>query len=137
GLKGQDITLNLEGENASRGETAVLSLRKETEVLRFLDVAERPVPSLGRDFSAPVIIDYPYDEAALQHLLSYDSDPFNRWEAGQRLAMNLLLQGVAAHRAGAAVLFPDYLADAFGRVLADAGDDPAFAAEALALPPEV
>jgi aminopeptidase N len=84
-----------------------------------------------------VIVDYPYDELALQHLLSFDSDPFNRWEAGQRLAMNLLLQGVADHRAGRQVRFPDYLAQAFGRVLADAGNDPAFAAEALALPPEV
>ena len=135
--QGDDIELSLDGENACRGQTAVLSLRKQTEVFRFLDVPARPVPSLGRDFSAPVIIEYPYDEAALQHLLSYDTDPFNRWEAGQRLAMNLLLQGVAEHRAGSSVQFPEYLARAFGRVLADAGDDPAFAAEALALPPEV
>jgi aminopeptidase N len=135
--QGRDLTLRLEGEEASRGKTAVLSLRQETEVFRFLDVPEQPVPSLARDFSAPVIVDYPYDELALQHLLSFDSDPFNRWEAGQRLAMNLLLRGVADHRAGKPVQFPDYLAQAFGRVLADAGNDPAFAAEALALPPEV
>ena len=135
--EGRDLELRLEGEKASRGKSAVLSLRKETEVFRFLDVPAKPVPSLGRDFSAPVVIEYAYDESALQHLLSYDSDPFNRWEAGQRLAMNLLLQGVADHRAGKTVQFPEYLAQAFGRVLADAGNDPAFAAEALALPPEV
>ncbi|HZN47293.1 MAG TPA: DUF3458 domain-containing protein, partial [Ramlibacter sp.] len=137
GPEGRDLALRLEGDQASRGKSAVLPLRKETEVFRFLDVPAKPVPSLGRDFSAPVVIEYAYDEAALQHLLSYDSDPFNRWEAGQRLAMNLLLQGVADRRAGKAVQFPEYLAQAFGRVLADAGDDPAFAAEALALPPEV
>ena len=51
--------------------------------------------------------------------------------------MDLLLKGVAAHRAGGRVQFPDYLAEAFGRVLADADKDPAFAAEALSLPPEV
>jgi aminopeptidase N len=135
--EGRDLTLRLEGEKASRGKSAVLSLHKETEVFRFLDVPAKPVPSLARDFSAPVIVDYPYDELALQHLLSFDSDPFNRWEAGQRLAMNLLLQGVADYRAGKPLQFPDYLAQAFGRVLADAGNDPAFAAEALALPPEV
>jgi aminopeptidase N len=134
---GGELPLRLEGEAASRGKSIVLSLRGEDEVFRFVDVPAPPIPSLARDFSAPVIIDYPYDERALQHLLGYDSDPFNRWEAGQRLAMDLLLQGVADQRAGRAVHFPDYLADAFGRVLADAGDDPAFAAEALALPSEV
>ncbi len=135
--EGRDLPLRLEGEKTARGTSGVLSLRKETEVFRFLDVPAPPVPSLGRDFSAPVIIDYEYSDEALQHLLSYDSDPFNRWEAGQRLAMNLLLEGVADHRAGRPVQFPDHLAQAFGRVLDDAAQDPAFAAEALALPPEV
>src|SRR5262249_60074755 len=62
---------------------------------------------------------------------------FTRWEAGQRLAMKLLLAGVAEHRARRTPMFPDHLAIAYGRVLDDAADDPAFAAEALALPPEV
>jgi aminopeptidase N len=135
--QGRDLDLRLEGEATPRGPTAVLSLRRETEVFRFVDVAAPPVPSLARNFSAPVIVDYPYDEHALQHLLGFDSDPFNRWEAGQRLAMDLLLRGVADERAGRRVEFPDYLAEAFGRVLADAAKDPAFAAEALSLPPEV
>jgi aminopeptidase N len=135
--EGRDLPLRLEGEKTARGTSGVLSLRKETEVFRFLDVPSPPVPSLGREFSAPVIIDYGYSDEALQHLLSYDSDPFNRWEAGQRLAMKLLLEGVADHRAGRPVQFPDHLAQAFGRVLDDAARDPAFAAEALALPPEV
>jgi aminopeptidase N len=137
GPQGRDLPLRLQGENNGRGTSAVLSLRRATEVFRFLDVPARPVPSLGRDFSAPVVIEHPYDAAALQHLLGFDSDPFNRWEAGQRLAMGLLLEGVAAHRAGRPVQFPDYLAQAFGRVLGDAGSDPAFAAEALSLPLEV
>jgi aminopeptidase N len=115
----------------------VLSLRQEKTVFRFVNVPAPPVPSLGRDFSAPVIIDYPYGDDALRHLLSFDSDPFNRWEAGQRLALKLLLQGIADHLAGREVRFPDFLADAFGRVLADGPKDPAFAAEALALPVEV
>jgi len=135
--EGRDLPLRLEGEQAARGASRVLSLRQESEVFRFLDVPEHPVPSLGRDFSAPVIINYDYSDEALQHLLSYDSDPFNRWAAGQRLAMKLLLQGVTDHRAGHPLQFPDYLGLAFGRVLADGDKDPAFAAEALTLPPEV
>jgi aminopeptidase N len=137
GADGRDVPLRLEGESKSRGTSAVLSLRKEVEVFRFVDVAEAPVPSLGRGFSAPVIIEHEYGDTALRHLLSFDSDRFNRWEAGQRLAMSMLVKGIAAHRAGRPVQFPDWFARAFSRVLDDAADDPAFAAEALALPPEI
>ena len=49
-----------------------------------------PVPSLLRGFSAPVILEYDYSDAALTHLLAHDSDAFNRWEAGQRLYLRLL-----------------------------------------------
>ena len=69
-------------------------------------------------------------------MLSFDSDLFNRWEAGQRLALKLLLQGIIDHKTWGA-RFPDSLADAFGRVLADGLKDPAFAAEALTLPFEI
>jgi aminopeptidase N len=106
-------------------------------VFRFEHVAERPEPSLGRGFSAPVVIEYDYSDADLIHLLGYDSDPLNRWEAGQRLAMKLLLDAIAAGRSGRHAPFPTAFAEAFGRVLADAPRDPAFAAEVLALPAEV
>ena len=136
--EGRDLPLRLEGETDGRGhQRACCRCARRRRCSASSMCPPAPVPSLGRDFSAPVIIDYAYSDEALQHLLSYDSDPFNRWEAGQRLAMNLLLKGVADHRAGRPVQFPDHLAEAFGRVLADAAQDPAFAAEALALPPEV
>jgi aminopeptidase N len=136
GADGREMPLRLEGEPAPQGTSRVLSLREEQTVFRFINVTEPPVPSLGRDFSAPVIIEYPYDEDALQHLLSFESDPFNRWDAGQRLAMKLLLQGISDYQAAREVSFPDFLVDALGRVLADGRKDPAFAAEALALPLE-
>jgi aminopeptidase N len=134
---GQDIPLQLEGEPAPRGTSRVLSLREEKAVFRFVNVMRQPVPSLGRNFSAPVIINYAYSAGALQHLLSFDSDPFNRWEAGQRLAMTLLLQGITDYQAAQEVRFPGTLADAFGHVLTDGRNDPSFAAEVLALPLEV
>jgi aminopeptidase N len=130
---GQDIPLQLEGEPAPQGTSRVLSLRQEKTVLRFVNVPTLPVPSLGRNFSAPVIINYAYSDDALRHLLSFDTDPFNRWEAGQRLALKLLLQGIADYQIVREVRFPDFLADAFGHVLKDGLKDPAFAAEALAL----
>jgi len=134
--QGRDLLLRLEGEPAAAGTSRVLALHRKTEVFRFLDVAEKPVPSLGRGFSAPVNIVFDYDDAALLHLLSHDSDPFNRWAAGQGLAMKLLLQGVADHDARRPVQFPTHLVQAFSRVLAEADKDPAFAAEVLTLPSE-
>ena len=134
---GKDIPLQLEGEAAPQGTSRVLSLRQETAAFRFVNVPARPVPSLGRNFSAPVIINFSYSDEALQHLLRFDSDPFNRWEAGQRLALRLLLQAIADYRPAREVRFPNFLADAFGQVLRDGRRDPAWAAEVLALPPEV
>ena len=52
--------------------------------------------SLLRGFSAPVILVDGLGDADLLILLRHDSDPFNRWEAGQRLALNRLLAAVRA-----------------------------------------
>ena len=56
----------------------------------------KPVPSLLRGFSAPVILNYPYTEADLVHLMANDDDPFNRWEAAQRLPRRHPPRGRAA-----------------------------------------
>jgi aminopeptidase N len=103
----------------------VLSLTKAEESFAFR-VAEKPVPSLLRGFSAPVVLNYPYAEAELVHLLAHDDDAFNRWEAGQRLAADIILRqrGVPSQA----------FLDAVRRVLDD--KDPAFAAETLVLPSE-
>jgi aminopeptidase N len=106
----------------------VLSVKEREERFVFEGVAERPVPSLLRGFSAPVILNYPYGEADLVHLLAHDDDPFNRWEAGQRLAAELILE-----RKGEPS--PAFVA-AIRRVLETSTADPAFAAEVLSLPSE-
>ena len=103
----------------------VLSLKKAEETFTF-PVKAKPVPSLLRRFSAPVILKYPYSEADLLHLMANDDDAFNRWEAGQRLATEIILgrEGVPS---------PAFV-EAARRILAD--PDPAFAAEVLTLPSE-
>jgi aminopeptidase N len=136
GPDGRDIPLRLEGEAAAGATTRVLSLAQPQASFTFVDVPARPVPSLARGFSAPVKLRFPYTADELTHLSAHDSDPFNRWEAGQRLATDLMLANVAAVRAGRDPRIPEAFVAAFGRVLADAGQDPAFAAEALALPSE-
>jgi aminopeptidase N len=136
GPEGEDLLLQLEGEPAAAGTERVLSLREPKERFAFVNVSARPVPSLMRGFSAPAIVKYDYTEAELTHLMAHDSDPFNRWEAGQRLATTVLLRGIDAHRAGKPQEVPAAFVEAFAHVLADGQEDPAFAAEALALPPE-
>src|SRR5690606_26415767 len=118
------------------GAERILSLTGEQAEFTFVNVPEAPVPSLLRGFSAPVKLRFDYSDAELAHLMAHDSDPFNRWEAGQRLALNVILAGVAAARAGQAFRFPDFLVAAFRRTLRNATGDPAFAAEALGLPSE-
>src|SRR5687768_13344471 len=104
---------------------AVLSLKKAEESFRF-EAHERPVPSLLRGFSAPVILEYPYSEADLLHLMANDDDPFNRWEAGQRLATRAILEAKGVPPAAFVAAARSMLQDR----------DPAFAAEALNLPAE-
>ena len=103
----------------------VLAVTRPEEQFDF-KVSEKPVPSLLRGFSAPVILNYPYSEAELVHLMAHDDDPFNRWEAGQRLAAAIILKQNGEPSAA--------FLEAARRVLA--GKDHAFVAEALALPSE-
>jgi aminopeptidase N len=133
---GHDLPLQLEGEAAPQGTSRVLAITQPRQTLRFVNVAQSPVPSPLRGFSAPVILRFEYADEQLTHLLSHDSDAFNRWEAGQQLALNVMLRAVADVQAGRAPAFPDSFAAAFERVLADGERDPAFTAEALNLPSE-
>jgi len=131
---GHDLPLRLAGEAHAGDTTRVLSLTAAAASFTFVDVSARPVPSLLRDFSAPVILRHDHGDADLAHLMAYDSDPFNRWEAGQRLAVNVLVRAIEDRRDGRPVTFPDAFIAACARLLADAPRDPAFAAEALSLP---
>ncbi len=130
--QGRDLPLQLEGEAALAGTTRVLSVQAARQQFRFVNVTAAPVPSLLRSFSAPVQLQYAYGEAELAHLMAFDSDAFNRWDAGQRFALEILLRGVRRQ----ALEVPSAFVAAFARVLADAARDPAFTAEALALPSE-
>ncbi len=136
GRKGAALDLRLAGETRSRGVETTLLASGSENVFTFEGVAERPVPSLLRGFSAPVILDYAYSDAALTHLLAHDSDPFNRWEAGQRLYLRLLTGLARKAAAGETLALPPAVAAAFKHILADASLDAAFKAEALALPSE-
>jgi aminopeptidase N len=116
----------------------VLALTESSQDFVFENVETLPVPSLLRGFSAPVELDFAYTDEDLAHLLAHDSDAFNRWEAGQRLAGRLILGAVKVGAGDTAPTFswPESFTRALGRVLEASAADPGFAAEALSLPSE-
>jgi aminopeptidase N len=134
--KGNDIALRLDGESAASGTTRVIELTEQEQTFTFVDVNEAPLPSLLRNFSAPVIVEYDYTNDELAFLLAHDSDPFNRWEAGQRLATRELLALATRAAAGEPLSLDDSTIAAFARVLTDESLSPAFRELALMLPSE-
>ncbi|MDD5392108.1 MAG: aminopeptidase N [Thiothrix sp.] len=117
-------------------ETQVLRLTEAAQSFTFTGIAEQPVPSLLRGFSAPVRLNYPYSETELIFLMKHDSDAFNRWDAGQRLAMRTILNLLKAHEQGEAFGLEHAFISAYQAVLTDSSLDHALRAEAMQLPPE-
>ncbi|MEQ8659320.1 MAG: aminopeptidase N, partial [Gammaproteobacteria bacterium] len=134
GPDGRDLPLRLDSEGTAGESQRVVSLHDAEERFIFADVEAPPVPSLLRGFSAPVELRFDYSDDELAHLAAHDNDPFNRWEAGQRLALRVLLGAIEDVRNRREPAFGTALVEACRRVLADADGDPAFAAEALSLP---
>jgi aminopeptidase N len=87
-------------ENADGQQTAVLNLTQAQQQFVFEDVTEKPVPSLLRGFSAPVKLSFDYSRDELMFLMSFDADGFNRWEASQRLAVQVIQEVVGQIQQG-------------------------------------
>ena len=134
--EGTEIPLRLEGESTAGPTSRTFSLTDSELSLRFVDVPSRPVPSLLRGLSAPVVLDSDLTDDDLAHLMAHDSDAFNRWEAGQRLALNIMLRAIAEPGPVELPAPPQGFVQAFERILGEAARDPAFTAEALNLPSE-
>lgn len=104
----------------------VLELKNEIEVFEFKNIAQKPIPSLLRDFSAPVKLKIALSDTELQFLLMHDDDGFNRWDAGQQLAARVILENKNY----------SMIVDAFNKLANEKTDDRAFVAELLTLPGE-
>ena len=133
-VDGRALPLQLEGEAQPRGAEALLLLDRAEQSFVFTGVPNAPVPSLLRGFSAPVLLYDGLGDAALLTLLAHDTDPFNRWEAGQRLALRRLL--AALHEGSAQVGFDPAYEQAMRSVLRHPQLDPAFKALVLSPPSE-
>ena len=134
--QGRELPLQLAHWRQAEAGTRTFVLSQPSETLTFINVDSPPVPSLLRDFSAPVVLEYAYSDDELLTLLAHDSDAFNRWEAGQRLALARAVKAITAEQApGADVLDEAYLR-AMRQVLADPLLDAAFKELVLTLPSE-
>jgi aminopeptidase N len=137
GAGGVELPLQIEGEPAAgSSRTRVVELKEKEQVFRFLGLSERPIPSLFRDFSAPVRLKMDRSNEDLAFLMSWDTDAFNRWDAGQELATRLLLELAAKAADGETLALDTVFSEAFGRVLVDDQLDGSLKALALTLPGE-
>ena len=118
-----------------QGET-VLVLSQPAQSFVFEDIGQPPVASLLRGFSAPVKLEDGLDEAELATLFRHDDDPFNRWEAGQRLFQKSILDNLVRLQDGAAPRYEESLLALVGGLLTTPGDDLLLAARLLSLPGE-
>jgi len=135
GERGAQLPVRLAGEPAPLPGPRVLLADAEQSRFVFEGLPTRPVPSLLRGFSAPVRLNG-LSAAQLRLLATHDTDPFVRWDAGQRYATDVVLAMAQAWRRGETPVLEPAVIDAAAATLAAAEADPAWAAEALALPGE-
>jgi aminopeptidase N len=128
---GSDLTTSL--DDGAPQKTHVLNLRQAKQTFKFRNVGEDVVPSIGRSFSAPVKFESKLRATDQAFLMAKDSDPFNRWESGQKFATDLLVEMTAKQETKVDRTF----VSSFSDLLADARKDPAFTALAITLPSEM
>jgi len=134
GPDGRDMSLSLhDGRPVVRG---VLQITQPAQSFEFTGVAERPVLSLNRGFSAPIKVNANITDEDLKFLAAHDCDPFNRWQAVQSLSTALLTANVAALREGKQPREDEGLTAALATILADEALEPAYVAFVLNLPSE-
>jgi aminopeptidase N len=128
GKDGRDLPL--------ASSNGVLVLDQAERNFEFSGIAEPPVPSINRGFSAPIKLIGDLTGDQLAFLAAHDSDPFNRWQALQTISTRLLIDNVAELHAGKPPRGDEKLMLALAAILEDAALQPAFVALALAPPGE-
>ncbi|HGF5184788.1 aminopeptidase N [Vibrio parahaemolyticus] len=128
--KGQVIPLIINGESVHN----VLDIKQDKQTFVFENVVDQPVPSLLREFSAPVKLEYDYSDAELIFLMKHATNDFARWDASQMLLAKYIRQNVTNVQTGSEVQLSEDLIDAFRGVLLDENLEPAFIAQVFSLP---
>ncbi|SED82649.1 aminopeptidase N [Pseudomonas anguilliseptica] len=134
--QGHELPLQLVSEDSAVGTSRVLQITEAEQAFTFVKLAEKPLPSLLRGFSAPIKLSFPYSRDQLMFLMQHDSDGFNRWEAGQQLSVQVLQEMIGQHQRGESLVLDQRLVEACRTLLADDSLDQAMVAEMLSLPGE-
>ncbi len=131
------VTIGLLDESGkSVSPEATLELKEHSQTWTFDNIAARPTPSLLRNFSAPVSIDYAYQDQELALLSAHDDNAFTRWEAGQEIASRKMITLAQAWRQSATFAELDpLLAKSWSASLLDKDLDAGYRARLLTLPP--
>ena len=130
------IKLKLFQPNGASSKEQIVSLKDSRDSFSFTQVTERPIPSLFREFSAPIILDFEYTDEDLLYLLAHDDDPFNRWEAGQQLQSRLILSAIPKLEGRLQPTWNNNFIEVLSESLHEAHEDPAFIAELFSTPAE-
>jgi aminopeptidase N len=133
GSHGEPLPLRLAPDDQDAPDERVLELTDAEHTFEFHGVDERPVPSLLRHFSAPVRVQYPWTREQLLFLMSHDPDGFNRWDAGQRLTVDVI-QSLVGKPKDTPV--EPRLVTAYRHLISDSELDQALVAKMLQLPSE-
>jgi len=133
---GNDIPLQLKDDTQAVNGTRVLEIKKPETTYVFVNVADQPVPSLLRGFSAPVKVNIDLSDSERYFLMANDTDDFNRWDAGQQQAIKiikLLVEDLQKHQP---LYLPEAFIDAYRKILENNSLDKSLAAQAISLPSE-
>jgi aminopeptidase N len=136
GKEGAPVCLSKDGGGTESCLEKTLVLSKDRETFTFSNVPDKPVPSLFRSFSAPVIIDAGYSPSELTFLMANDTDAFNRWDAAQVLVTDTITGLVAMKKLGNPLVLENGLIKAFEKTLLDRNADKALIAQILSIPTE-
>ncbi|MGZ9108341.1 MAG: aminopeptidase N [Micavibrio sp.] len=127
---GQDAVLN----TATGATETLLELTQDSQTFEFDNIPPGCVPSLLRNFSAPVRLNAPYTDGQLRHLMSYDSDGFNQWDAGNRYLRHKILEQIDRVETGKKLVVDKDVTDTLRQLAAQPGNDPQLLAAMLTLP---
>lgn len=138
---GADLPLHIAGEDSANAQSdRVLAVSDTNQEFVFEGIHSKPIPSLGRSFSAPVRLNFSYSDDELVFLMVHDSDGFNRWNAAQQLSTNVIGRLLQQRESEQILQLDASIFSAFSGVIADglndAAVDKAMIAHLLTLPAE-
>lgn len=112
----------------------VFELKDKKHKFVFENLSQKPIASLFRGFSAPVIVNFDRNNEELLKLMVFDTDSYNRWDATQLVSEKVIIAAYEAMCDGKDAVCPDYFIEAISQILTDGSTDPSLLAEALSLP---